>query len=176
MYFFTADEHYHHKNIIKYCNRPFESVEEMNNCIVERHNDVVSDDDIVVHAGDFCFTSDIAKAMSIKNKLNGKHIFLRGSHDHWMNRGNGRSVFHEIWEKKIEDHYVVACHYAMRVWPRSHYNSWCVYGHSHGKLKPQGKSWDVGVDNNDFYPVSFDQLKKLMGLQPDNFNLIGRIR
>jgi calcineurin-like phosphoesterase family protein len=40
----------------------------------------------------------------------------------------------------------------MRVWPRSHHNSWQLYGHSHGKLLPIGKQWDIGVDNNDFYP------------------------
>jgi calcineurin-like phosphoesterase family protein len=72
----------------------------------------------------------------------------------------------------VEGQYVVACHYAMRVWPRSHYNSYLCYGHSHGQLAPQGKQWDVGVDNNDFYPVSFQKLKVIMENQPDNFNLV----
>jgi calcineurin-like phosphoesterase family protein len=60
----------------------------------------------------------------------------------------------------------------MRVWPRSHYNSWQLYGHSHGRLEPVGKQWDVGVDNNNFYPVSFDQLVEIMKNRPDNFNLV----
>jgi len=53
MYFFTADEHYYHKNIIKYCNRPFANVENMNRALIGRHNEVVSNTDTVVHAGDF---------------------------------------------------------------------------------------------------------------------------
>jgi calcineurin-like phosphoesterase family protein len=84
-------------------------------------------------------------------------------------RGNG---YHEIWQKGIEGQMVVACHYNLRVWPASHYNSWLVYGHSHGKLAPEGKQWDVGVDNNNFYPVSFDTLKVIMDNSPDNFNLV----
>ena len=172
MYFFTADEHYNHKNIIKYCNRPFIDVGEMNREIIERHNSKVKKGDIVIHAGDFCMSNHIKDAMQIRNQLNGKHIFLRGSHDAWMNKGNGRLYFHEIWEKKIQGQYVVVCHYALRTWPRSHYNSWCCYGHSHGKLEPIGKSWDVGVDNNNFYPVSFEELKKIMESRPDNPNLI----
>lgn len=172
MYFFTADEHYFHKNIIKFCNRPFNDINEMNQALIDRHNEVVSKDDIVIHAGDFCWSNHIEDAMRIKEQLNGKHTFLKGSHDKWMRKGNGNRFFHEIWEKKIEDVYVVVCHYAMRTWARSHYNSWHCYGHSHGKLEPIGKSWDVGVDNNDFYPVSFEQLKEIMVNRPDNPNLV----
>ena len=61
MYFFTADEHYGHKNIITYCDRPFRTVYEMDGEIVKRHNEVVSEDDIVVHAGDFTLAN---KAMA----------------------------------------------------------------------------------------------------------------
>jgi len=64
--------------------------------------------------------------------------------------------------KTIEGQTVVALHYAMRTWPQSHYGSWQVFGHSHGNLPPIGLQWDVGVDNNNFYPVSFDELKIIM--------------
>jgi hypothetical protein len=57
--------------------------------------------------------------------LNGTNIFLKGSHDYWL-KG---TKFHEIWEGRIEKQYVVVCHYAMRTWARSHYNSWQLYGH-----------------------------------------------
>ena len=59
-----------------------------------------------------------------------------------------------MYELKLGDIHIVVCHYAMRVWPRSHYNSWMLYGHSHGKLAPQRKQWDIGIDNNNFYPIS----------------------
>lgn len=166
MYFFTADEHYGHRNILKYCNRPFNSVDEMDAEIISNHNEVVKNGDIVVHVGDFTLAKN-QFAQKIVEQLNGEHIFIEGSHDKWM-----KLQYAQIWQRTIEKQPIIACHYAMRVWPRSHYNSWLVYGHSHGGLPPEGKSWDVGVDNNDFYPVSFDQLKEIMDKRPDNFNLV----
>jgi calcineurin-like phosphoesterase family protein len=62
----------------------------------------------------------------------------------------------------------------MRTWHRSHYNAWLLYGHSHGRLPPIGKSWDVGVDNNNFTPISFEQVKDIMKARPDNPNLVKR--
>lgn len=166
MYWFTSDEHYDHQNIIKYCKRPFADIEEMNKEIINRHNEVIHNKDIIIHAGDTCWH----KTFLLKGhlaKLNGTNIFLKGSHDKQL------STTHPyIWEKMIEDKYIVVCHYAMRTWPRSHYNSWQLFGHSHGRLDPIGKQYDVGVDNNNFYPVSFEQLKEIMENRPDNFNLI----
>jgi calcineurin-like phosphoesterase family protein len=66
------------------------------------------------------------------------------------------------------------CHYAMRTWARSHYNSYQLHGHSHGRLEPIGKQWDIGVDNNDFYPVSLDGIAEIMSKRPDNPNFIGK--
>jgi len=168
VYFFTADEHYGHFNAIRHSNRPFDTVEEMGDKIIANHNEVVKDNDFVIHLGDFTL-KDKFSAMSYINRLNGSNIFLRGSHDKWMDK-----TYHEIWEKTINGQKIVACHYAMRVWAASHYNSWHIYGHSHGRLKSEGKSYDVGVDNNNFYPVSFDQLKEIMAGKPDNINLLKR--
>ena len=165
MWFFTADEHYGHANIIRFCERPFENVDAMDAELIARHNSVVGSEDVVVHAGDFTLQRK-SRAKEYINALNGEHIFLRGSHDRWLRNGS------EIWEQEIAGQYVVVCHYAMRVWPRSHHNSWQLYGHSHGMLPPIGKQWDVGVDNNDFFPVSFDQICEIMQSQPDNPNLV----
>lgn len=166
MYFFTADEHYGHNNIIKYCNRPFQNVEEMDEAITNNHNKIVSKCDTTIHLGDFTLEKYEVAQRYIK-QLNGSHVFIRGSHDYWMNKN-----YHEIWEKTVSGCKIIGCHYAMRTWAASHYNSWHIYGHSHGCLHPEGKSWDVGVDNNEFYPVSFDNLKEIMNNRPDNFNLI----
>jgi calcineurin-like phosphoesterase family protein len=54
----------------------------------------------------------------------------------------------------------------------THYNSWQLYGHSHGKLPPIGKQWDIGVDNNDFSPVSFNEIREIMQNRPDNPNFV----
>lgn len=156
--FFTSDQHYGHYNIIRYCNRPFETLEEMDQELIKRHNEVVSPKDTVYHLGDFCFSKTKSEAyQKYINKLNGANIFIRGSHDYWLPK-NHRMII----EKKINNVYITMCHYAMRVWPRSHYGSWHLYGHSHGKLDTPGKTLDVGVDSHDFYPVSFDKIVQIM--------------
>lgn len=166
MFWFTADQHFGHHKIIEYCQRPFSSTNEMDETLIMNHNHVVGRKDVVIHGGDFSFGNK-AKAMTYVDKLAGNHVFLRGSHDYWLPK-NAPSM----WEKMIEGHYIVVCHYAMRVWPRSHYNSWQLFGHSHGKLSPEGKQHDIGVDNNAYRPISFYEIQNLMGDRPDNFNLV----
>ena len=170
-YWFTADEHYHHANIIKYAKRPFDNVDEMNHEIIKRFNSVVSDNDITIHAGDFALAKP-KMVNDIIKQLNGNHIFLMGSHDRWL---KGRNV-NQIWEKRFDGQLIVVCHYCLRTWAASHYNSWMLYGHSHGTLEPIGKSWDIGVDNNNFYPLSLDNIKEIMDKRPDNPNLIKNLR
>lgn len=166
-YFFTGDEHFSHFNIIKYCNRPFATAQEMNDTIITNYNSVVRPEDVIVHLGDFVFGGP-EDAETLIKRLPGKHIFLRGNHDKWQVRGK----YPDMLELTIDGQHIVACHYAMRVWNRSHFNAWQIYGHSHGTLPPVGKQWDVGVDNNRFFPVSFAQLKEIMNNQPDNPNFI----
>ena len=168
MYFFTSDEHYGHTNIIKYCNRPFNSIKEMDEEIIKRHNEKVKSNDFVIHGGDFTLIPNIVMVQNnYISKLNGTHIFIRGSHDRWMPKS-----FHDRWEKTINGQHIVVDHYAGRVWSRSHYNSWQLFGHSHGGLEPIGKQHDISVDNNNFYPLSFDEIFEIMKTRPDNFNLV----
>lgn len=168
MYFFTADEHYNHANIIRYSKRPFSTIEEMNDTMIEKFNEKVTSKDITIHAGDFCFgrTQD---AQNIIRQLNGNHIFLKGSHDRWL---KNKKATPQIWEKRIHGQLIVVCHYCLRTWAASHYNSWHLYGHSHGCLPSEGKSHDIGVDTNDFYPYSEEDILEIMYYKPDNFNLV----
>ena len=84
-FFFTADEHYGHANIIRYCDRPFASVEEMDAEIIQRNNELVGPKDVVIHAGDFTLAKKTIAENYIK-LLNGTHIFLKGSHDYWLKK------------------------------------------------------------------------------------------
>ena len=169
MYYFTADEHYGHANIIDYCSRPFVSIEEMDEELIRRHNIKINNnnENTIIHAGDFTLSNNKNYIDNIIKRLNGNHIFLKGSHDYWLKKD-----YQYIWERKIGQDYIVVCHYAMRTWARSHYNTWQLYGHSHGKLKPEGKQWDIGVDNNDFYPLALWEIRHIMNERPDNFNFI----
>ena len=173
MEYFIADTHFNHANIIKYCNRPFETVDEMNRRIITNWNSTINYNDIVYHLGDVGF-GDIKK---ILYQLNGKIILIQGSHD------KSAYKYRERFEKivpllEISSHgqSITLCHYAMRTWSKSHYNTWHLYAHSHSKLSPIGKSWDVGVDNNDFRPLSFYDIKKIMEGRPDNPNLVNKLR
>lgn len=172
-YWFIADEHFAHKKIIEYCNRPFKNVEEMDETIINNFNSVVGENDLTIHAGDFCLIKD-KKIVYEKyiNRLNGKHLNIKGSHDYWLPWKKSQ----QIWEKNFKTCHIVVCHYAMRTWPRSHYNSFQLYAHSHGRLPTVGKQYDIGVDPNNYYPVSLEQILVIMEGKEDNPNLVKKKR
>ncbi len=157
MYWFTADEHYNHVKIIDYCSRPFVNADVMNEVLILMHNERVGRNDVTVHIGDFGFFKKREEAEKIIRRLNGNHIFIKGSHDRWL-PDNHRMM----WRKHIKGQFVVCCHYALRTWERACHGSWNLHGHSHGTLPPIGKQHDVGVDANGFAPVSLDHLKTIM--------------
>lgn len=165
-YFLTSDEHYFHVNIIQYASRPFKTVEEMNKKLIENNNLLVGKDDIVIHAGDFSFAPK-TKTLEVIRQLKGNHIFLEGSHDSTWSKG---ITLQQIWKKKIEDDYIVVCHYAMRMWPKSHYGSYLAYGHSHGLLPGIGRSMDVGVDCWNYYPVPLGMFIEKLKDKPFTFD------
>jgi len=78
--FITADHHFNHKNIIKYCNRPFKTVEEMDEFMIKKWNSKVDKNDIVIHLGDFSFGKK-EKIKEIRKRLNGTIILVTGNHD-----------------------------------------------------------------------------------------------
>jgi calcineurin-like phosphoesterase family protein len=172
---FTADEHYHHANIIGYCNRPFDTVHEMDKTLIQNHNTVVSRTDTTYHLGDFIMGTE-NDAKRIISKLNGNHVFIRGSHDRWLMPTHPR--FLELYLNGDDAHYIsgtdipnmiTLCHYAMRTWGKSHYGSIQLFGHSHGRLNPLGRQLDVGVDCWSFYPVSLAKVIEILS-QYDTFN------
>lgn len=164
-YFFTADCHFDHKNIIKYCNRPYSDVDEMNEALINNWNSVVKIEDKVYHIGDFCLSNNYLK---FRARLNGDIVFLNGSHD----KEEWRENLLSIYIPNLKDEYnnkrlIVLCHYAMRSWEKSHYASWHLFGHHHGKLEPYGLSLDVGVDCNNYFPFSLYQIiEKMSNLKP----------
>lgn len=80
--FVTADTHFNHENIIKYCNRPFKSVEEMDDIMLKNWNRTVSNNDVVIHLGDL-YLGKKSEARKFLPKLKGRKILILGNHDHW---------------------------------------------------------------------------------------------
>lgn len=170
MIYLTADLHLGHENIIKYCNRPFVDVDEMDNTLINNWNRTVHQDDIVYVLGDFSLLRPIQKVLSYIERLNGRVYFLQGSHDAWL---DGIKVNDDITNRSSyigplvqikgiqSDKYnlpTTLCHYAMRKWDRGHYGAAHFYGHSHGKLDVLGRSLDVGIDSWEYYPVNYELL------------------
>jgi calcineurin-like phosphoesterase family protein len=180
---FTSDHHFGHANIIKYCDRPFKTVGEMDARMVGLWNSVVGIDDVVYHLGDLTL-GDVHDAAHYLSQLNGQIKIVPGSHDgRWLSDFSpnvtgwaGHPVeilpplvsleFPGLGDEKWPQ-VIVLCHYAMRVWDRSHYGAWHLYGHSHGRLPGHGKSFDVGVDCMDFTPLSLEQVVEKMRGLPD---------
>lgn len=162
---FTSDLHIDHKNILKYCKRPAETIEEMQEKIIANHNAVVSKKDVVFNLGDFTFNGKNAEPFI--SKLNGRVFnLIAGNHDDARSRAafDTCSDMAEltVTEEDGTKQFIVLCHYALRVWNHSHHGSWNLYGHSHGSLPGIGKQMDVGIDcHPEFRPFSYNELKDI---------------
>ena len=160
--FFVADQHFGHSKIIKYCNRPFGDVEEMNETIIKNHNKMVTNKDIVYHLGDFSFKSTPKKWL---NRLNGQeHHLILGNHDH-RSKTILRAAFNTVQDVKmikVRTDSVWLSHYAHLVWPQKHYGVYHLFGHSHGTLKGIPGSLDCGVDSHRFMPIIWEDLKDVI--------------
>lgn len=155
---FTSDTHFDHANILKYTERPFPTVEDMNEAFIKNWNSVVKPKDVVYHLGDFAFRRHAYFA----ERLHGQIVLIEGSHDRMD--GKARKAFQCVGPRHTVkgEPDIILSHYAMRVWPRSHYGTWHLYGHSHGHLAPWGKSFDVGVDAQGYAPVALDRVREIM--------------
>lgn len=177
MIFFTSDTHFDHKNIIKYSERPFRDVAEMNDELIKRWNSVVSYKDTVYHLGDFVLSKKTTpeRLTYYLNMLNGKIEFCYGNHDDIRLFNKAKIQGQDIRKVRYEGEIIILCHYAMRVWNRSHHGTWHLYGHSHGALpEADSLSFDVGVDANNYYPVSFDQVREKILAKKKKLELSGK--
>lgn len=173
--YFTSDTHFGHGNIIKYTNRPYKHVDEMNESLIEGWNSVVQKSDIVYHLGDFAFMH-AGRVENILNRLNGLKVLLYGNHDKVLRKEPGivkRCFINacEYLEIKIPDlsvkrgcQDIILSHYPMITWNKAHHGSFMLHGHCHGSLRYPfvGKILDVGVDVHSYKPISYEQVKKIL--------------
>lgn len=148
--YFTADTHLAHSKMIVYANRPFASVDEMDERIISNWNALVTDADDVWHLGDVSMRNP-ARFLA---KLRGHIHLIKGNHDKFSDE-KARQMFasvHDVKMVTIGKQQIWLSHYAHRVWPKAHYGVWHLYGHSHGTLTDLGNcSIDVGVDARRHY-------------------------
>ena len=185
--FFSGGHHFFHKNVIKFCNRPFTDVREMNNCMINNWNSIVRNDDTVFYLGDFSFGGQkVTQAML--ERLNGKKFICLGDHDQIISK-KCRNYFEAVEdmifltvESQNKLYGIFMTHWLSKTWPKSHYGSYHCHGHSHSGMdqyaQKEGKIVDVGVDNVSKYkpgfygPISFEEIQKIMVTRPDNFNFV----
>ncbi len=157
--FVIADTHFNHKNIIKYCNRPYNSVEEMNKDIIRKWNSVVRPNDIVFHLGDFGFGTQMELG-SIFKQLNGRKYLIMGNHDYKA----GKKYYEEIGFDRVYKEYtlgnMVLSHYPKEI-TEGQIN---IYGHIHDA---EPKDWYdddfhvcVSVEKINYIPKKLNDLLK----------------
>lgn len=166
-YWWTSDTHFGHANIIKYCNRPFKDVEEMNNTLIKNINEIVKPEDIVFFLGDFCFKNSPGgkqgEGLNIKadyyiKQLNGRWIFVKGNHD----RNNSLKTCIEKVYIKHGGYRMCMIHNPDHADPTVPINI-CGHVHHHWKFKKLNEHSDlinVGVDVWNFRPVDFNTIMK----------------
>lgn len=163
--FLTADTHFGHENIIRYCNRPFANADEMNRVLIQNWNSVVHPRDIVWHLGDFAIGKTDAEVAEIFRSLNGTIKLLIGNHDVDRKGRLIQSLARLPWqtppshyaEIKHDKKRIILSHYAGMTWNNAHHGSYQAFGHSHGQLKSLPRSLDVGVDAQNFRPISVEE-------------------
>jgi calcineurin-like phosphoesterase family protein len=159
--------------------REFDSIEQMNDCLIEIWNNTVNNRDIIYHLGDFGLKNQ-HRIKKCRYKLKGKIHLIVGNHDikNNIHKTGWFSSVEQLKTLKINKQKTVLCHYPMRWWDHSHYNSWHCYGHVHSGFDGKqpymhGKSLDVGID---WWkrPINYDEVVQIMSKLPDNPNLIKR--
>jgi calcineurin-like phosphoesterase family protein len=169
--FLTADEHYIHYNIIHHCSRPWKTLQAMHAALIKRHNNLVGENDLVFHIGDFAFadSQDYLKVRKLFKQLNGRHHLILGNHDEikpfnyvkmgfitvhtalWQTWGDINFVLaHDPAVYTAMDDGVLLCGHIHKLWR--------TIPEHHGKLQVI----NVGVDVWDYYPVLLDDIIDLV--------------
>ena len=179
--FFISDPHFGHQNIIKYCDRPFKSTDEMNEFIIERWNLIVKKDDIVFILGDIAFGGSGLFEQVIP-KLNGKKYLILGNHDYKNMRDKYKQYFEKVCTKmfiSIDGQPIILNHEPLLCFGGQLSNRiWHLFGHVHTshashqggdykrvKLMSTPTMYDVGVDFNYYMPVKYQTIKMIIEKQ-----------
>ena len=191
--YFTSDTHYGHENICRgTCSwkdrsgtRDFDTIEQMNQTIVDRINQVVQEDDVLFHLGDWSF-GGFSRVEEFRDKIKCKNIhIILGNHDHHIEndkhgiKSRFASVNHYLFLQVSETSPIrgaavkktkfVLSHYPICSWKDMYMGVFHLHGHVHlpsNLVVGQGKSLDVGMDGSLMMPYSLDDVKDMLSGQP----------
>ena len=157
--FFTSDTHFGDAPRLRVDKRPFAMIGAMDRTIVERWNETLTPDDDIWHLGDFAFGPSAKRIAELLGALNGKKQLIIGNNDGpaTIEQPGWASVQHYA-EMTVEGKRVVLCHYPFRTWNKMGRGVVNLHGHSHGRLKPMPRQYDVGVDAWGYRPVTLQTI------------------
>lgn len=159
--FLLSDHHFKHEAIRKYCTRPFELTREMNRYMIERHNSVVSSNDVTYCLGDFCFTNKWNDVEGILRQMNGTKILILGNHDHLKPFDYVEAGFISVHTSLALEEFLLIHDPAVAGVIR---DMKVIHGHVHGLgLKLANNTFNVSVEMHDYTPVDFDFIKNTWG-------------
>lgn len=169
---FTSDLHYGHKNFVfgtsnwpcKTKCRQFQTVEDMNNHLINRINEFVMPQDVLIHLGDWSFGGKDNIPLA-RSRINCQSVVtLIGNHDEHFLKDESLHYnftwvghYNEFRKSKI---LICKFHYPMSVWHENNKGSFHLHGHSHHSFQNIGKSMDVGIDapDRDYKPYHIDEV------------------
>lgn len=154
--FFTSDTHFGDHRTLNLYPRPFASVAEMDAGLISNWNATVGAGDEVWHLGDFARTARLAA--EILPRLNGIKHLVAGNNDPAPEIAHGWASVQPYAEIEAEGRRLVLCHYPFRAWNGQHRGAINLHGHSHGRMKPLPRQFDVGVDARGYRPVTLAEL------------------
>ena len=179
--FFTSDLHFWHENVIRFDNRPFETVEEMNAELIRRWNDKVSIGDLVYVLGDMIWKCNSSEAEQLIKSLNGQIILIKGNHDRFLHNAKVKGALAGVKDYDdicvtLEDGSKRRCilsHYFMPFYNGHRYQAIHLHGHSHkteeadeeiaiaNYLKSKGyenEIYNVGCMYWNYEPITLDEI------------------
>ncbi len=168
--YFTSDCHFSHRNVITFCNRPYEDINHMNKCLIENWNSVVTNNDDIYCLGDFAWNFSPSQLSEIMKQLNGHKHLISGNHDKQK-----MHIKSQLWESveyykhlKIDKKRIILCHYPIFDFDCAYHKSIHLYGHIHKQQdfdeiskihRNKGfYSYCVGVDFNNYTPIKFEDI------------------
>lgn len=162
--FFTSDTHFGDPRILRIDRRPFPSLDAHDAALIANWNAVVTPQDEVWHLGDFALGPPVERVHEILAGLNGtKHLIIGNNDAPSTLAAPGWASVQHYAELVLHETELVLCHYAFRTWNHMGRGVLDLHGHSHGKLKPLPRQYDVGVDVFDFRPVDLATIKASRG-------------
>ena len=180
----ASDHHFNHKRIIELSQRPFESLGHMNIELVRRHTELVAPEDVFIALGDLCL-GNFEESLGYAAMLTGQKFLVPGNHDRVSSAMRQRPGSKERFQAMYEDagftvlpetgvtvdiggHRFALSHYPYQgdhtesdrhVALRPHDDGLpLLHGHIHALRRIDGRMFNVGVDVNDFAPVSQEQI------------------